>query len=61
MWDFLNCGHFFVLQVGGERGLVGLSHEYKVCKWPHIHKKLQPKKISIPIALFRLGQNTRKR
>ena len=37
----------------GMGGLVGLSHEYKVCKCPHIHKKPQPKKISIPTALFR--------
>ena len=41
------------------RGVGGPSpHEYKVCKCPdHIHKKLQPKKISIPIALFRPRQN----
>ena len=44
----------------GKGGLVGLSHEYKVCKCPHIHKKLQPKKISIPIALFRPRQNIKR-
>ena len=46
--------------MGKKGGWWALSHEYKVCKCPHIHKKLQPKKISIPIALFTARQNVEK-
>ena len=50
------------LQLGVDGGWVGLSHEYKVCKCPdaHIHKKLQPQNIPIPIALFRPRQNIKR-
>ena len=47
--------------MGKKGGWWALSHEYKVCKCPHIHKKLQPKKISIPIALFTARQNVKKK
>ena len=52
---------FFCVHMGKKGGWWALSHEYKVCKCPHIHKKLQPKKISIPIALFTARQNVEKK